>query len=174
MTAFEDDPYFANPYKRIKAKLADQKTASVSTLWPASLKQKLAHYPKLSSAPGGRGRCDACNKRSHATTLSVFLRGKPYSRRTYRHAAKHSSLSGDDEVTLTLGTTCAQRVTVYHALEHHLLKVYKACSRKVANLEGKCAGETEVVCAIVDDRAFIGRLFADFESLIAASDKLRK
>ena len=63
---------------------------------------------------------------------------------------------------------------VYHSLEHHLLKLYKACSRKVAALEDKCAGPKQVVEALIGDRAYITRLFSDFEELVAASDKLRK
>jgi hypothetical protein len=94
------EPYFAIPVKRLHAKLADQMTFCVSSgVWPADLRTKLKHYPKLSTVTGGRGRCFACNKRSHTSTLVVSLRGKQYSRATFRRAAKHSTLSGDNEVS---------------------------------------------------------------------------
>lgn len=77
------------------------------------------------------------------------------------------------QVTLVLGATCAKRVSVYHRLEHYLATLHRACRRKVEALEPKCPGPPEVIQALLDDRRWLDRMFADFESLLRDSDKFR-
>lgn len=75
--------------------------------------------------------------------------------------------------TIVLGATCAKRVSIYHRLSHYLLKLYRACARKVEGLEHKCSGQTEVIEALLDEHVWINKMFAEFDSLLCESDKLR-
>jgi hypothetical protein len=155
-------------------------------------------------AKKSNGECEACRRKNHAASKIVCLEGAAYDRfdfspLSYRPRNRDSPADDKDEeedgmnglgdgedefeehakqparqVELRVGPTCADRIRVYHALEHFQHNLHRKCVKKTAYMktdDGKT--EADIVHSLMQNDAWCNQKFRDLEEVLDAADKFR-
>ena len=168
---FAEDNTFKYARIKVRTALANRKDFCVaSASWSPDFKDRIERYPVLqvTSSVKRKGACEACQRKNDQGSAHATLSGRPYEPETF--AASEESHRTSKEYRL--GPTCAQRVKIYHGLQHYEMGLFKKCKTKLDHTKeaSSSSSDNENVRDIMDDTRWLSRMFRSFESMLHEVD----
>ena len=181
----EEDGQYREARTTVRNALNDRQEYCVaSAVWTKQFKEKLQHYPSITVevAKSTRvGECEACRRKNHAASRIVVLEGTPYNSDDFSvvDAAGGGGGGAHDprfgkRMEIRVGPTCAERIKIFHTLEHFQHGMYRKCLRKTKHLlEIQGMEPPEVVHALMQNSQWCHQKFRDLEQVLEDADKYR-
>ena len=186
----EEDGQYREARATVRNALQDRQEYCVaSAVWTKQFRETLQHYPNITVevAKATRvGECEACRRKNHAASKIVVLEGVPYNPDDFSTAAVNADDDDDEDsidadasrfgkrMEIRVGPTCAERIKIFHALQHFQHDMHRKCLRKTKYmLQSEGLEPPEVVHALMQNSQWCHQKFRDLEQVLEDADKYR-